>query len=67
MGRRGVNSSKGTDRGSKEEKTFDVSTVAPIALFHVSEEDNEVDKGGSEVTFKWNHNDIVLCATIMLT
>ena len=45
MGRRGVNTSKVTGRGSKEEKMFDVSTVAPIVLFLVTEEDNQVDKG----------------------
>ena len=51
MGRRGVNSSRGTGRGSKGEKTFDVSAVAPIVLFQVSEEENPVDKGGTEVIF----------------
>ena len=66
VGRRGVNSSRGTGRGSKGEKTFDVSEVAPIVLFLVSEEDNEVDKGGSEVMFICNHNEILLCAIIML-
>ena len=54
MGRRGVKTSKVTDRGSKEEINFDVSTVAPIVLFPVTEEDNQVDKGGSEVTFMCN-------------
>jgi hypothetical protein len=58
MGRKGVNSSRGTGRGSKGEKTFDVSAVAPIVLFPVSEEDNEVDKGGSEVMFICNYNEI---------
>ena len=57
MGRRGFNSSRGTKRGSKEEKTFDVSVVAPIVLFPVSEDDNLVDKGGSEVKFIYNPND----------
>ena len=57
MGRRGVNNSKGTGRGSKEEKTFDVSTIAPIVLFPVSEEENQVDKGGSEVTIMCNPDD----------
>ena len=66
MGRRGVNTSKGTRRGSKEEKTFDVSTVAPIVFFPVSEEDNQVDKGGSEVMFMGNHNEITLCAIVMV-
>ena len=56
MGRRGVNSSKGKGRGSKGEKTFDVSVVAPVVLFPVTEEDNEVEKGGSEVKFICNHN-----------
>ena len=49
MGRRGVNSSRGTGRGLKGEKTYDISAVAPIVLFPVSEEDNAVEKGGSEV------------------
>ena len=66
MGRKGVNSSRGTGRGSKGEKTFDVSAVAPIVLFPVSEEDNEVDKGGSEVMFICNHNEILLCEIIQL-
>ena len=57
MGRRGVNTSKGTSRGCREEKLFDVSTVAPIILFLVLEEDNQVEKGGSEVTFMCNPND----------
>jgi hypothetical protein len=51
MGRRGVNSSRATARGSKGEKPFDASTVAPVVLFPVPEEDNLVDKGGSEVMF----------------
>lgn len=59
MGRRGVNSSKGKGRGSKGEKTFDVSAVAPVVLFPVTEEDNEVEKGGSEVKFIYNHNEKV--------
>ena len=59
MGRRGINSSRGTCRNSKGEKTFDVSQVAPVVLFHVSEEDNEVDKGDSEVMFIRNQNDNV--------
>jgi hypothetical protein len=67
MGRRGVNSARGTGRGSKGEKTYDVSTVAPIVLFPVSEEENPVDKGGSQVLFICNPNDIHLCAKIMLT
>ena len=54
MGRRGVNISKVTGRGSKDEKSFGVSMVAPIVLFLVMEEDNQVDKGGSEVTFMCN-------------
>ena len=49
MGRRGVNSSRGTCRGSKGEKTFDTSAVAPIVLFPVSEEENPIDKDGCEV------------------
>jgi hypothetical protein len=49
MGRRGDNSSRGKGRGSKGGKTYDISAVAPIVLFPVSEEDNTVEKGGSEV------------------
>jgi hypothetical protein len=45
MGRRAVNSSRGTSRGSKGKKMFDVAVVAPIVLFPVSKEDNPVDKG----------------------
>src|ERR1700738_2548008 len=67
MGRRGVNSSRGTGRGTKGERTFDVSAVAPIVFFPVSTEDNEVDKGDSEVMFMCNPNDILICAIIMLT
>jgi hypothetical protein len=57
MGRRGVTSSRGTGRGSKGEKTFDVADVAPVVLFPVSEEDNEVDKVGSEVMFNSKQNE----------
>jgi hypothetical protein len=64
MGRRGVTSSKRTGRGSKGEKTFDVSEVAPVVLFPVTEEDNEADKGGSEVMFICNQNEIILCESI---
>jgi hypothetical protein len=67
MGRRKVTSSRGTGRGSERGKTSDVSAVAPIVLFPVSEEDNPVDKGGSEVLFISNPNDIRLCAKIRLT
>ena len=63
MGRRGVNSSRGTSRGSKADKMFDVSAVAPIVLFPVSEEDNQVDKGGSEVMFMCNILEIIVYAT----
>jgi hypothetical protein len=59
MGRRGVKSSKGTGRGSKGDKTFDVAEIAPVVLFPVSEEDNEVDKGGREVMFTRNQNENV--------
>ena len=45
MGRRGVNSSRGTGRDLKGEKTYDISTVAPIVLFLVSEKNNAVEKG----------------------
>jgi hypothetical protein len=62
MGRRGVNSARGTGRGFKGEKT-----VAPIVLFPVSEEEKPVDKGDSQVLFICNPNDIFLCAKIMLT
>ena len=65
MGRRGVTSSKGTGRGSKGEKTFDVEAVAPIVLFPVTEEDNPDDKGGSEVLFLWNPHDIVFVNKVM--
>lgn len=52
MGRQGVNSSRGTVRGSNGEKTFDVSAIAPVVLFPVTEEENQDDKGGSEVIFE---------------
>ena len=67
MGRRGVTSYKGTGRGSKGEKMFDVEAVAPIVLFPVTEEDNPDDKGGSEVLFICNLDEIHVCAKIMLT
>jgi len=67
MGRRGVNTSKGTGRGSKGENFFDVSEVAPVVLFPVTEEVSEIEKGGSEVKFIMNHNEKFLCAIIMLT
>jgi hypothetical protein len=63
-GRRGVNSSRGTGRGSKGEKTFDVSGVPPVVLFPVTKEDNEFDKGGSEVTYFCIHNEIFLCVKL---
>ena len=59
MGRRGINASRGTGRGSKEEKTYDVSEVAPINLFPVSEEENLLDKGDSEVSFRYIPKDII--------
>ena len=62
MGRRGFNSSRGTGRGSQEEKAFDVSEVAPIILFPVSEEENLVDKADSEVWFIYIPNDVILIA-----
>ena len=62
MGRRGFNSSRGTGKGSKEEKTFDVSELAPIILFPVSEEENLVDKEDSEVWFTYIPNDTILIA-----
>ena len=65
MGRRGVTSSKGTSRGSKGEKTFDVEAVAPIVLFPVTEEDTADDKGGSEVVFIKNPHDIVVLKNAM--
>ena len=67
MGRRGVNSSRGTCRGSKGEKTFDVAAVAPIVLVPLSEEENPIDKRGSEVLFIYIPNDIIFFAIIMLT
>ena len=65
MGRRGVNSSRGTARGSQGEKSFDVSGVAPVVLFPVLEEENQVDKGGSEVMFICNHMYIFISAIII--
>ena len=65
MGRRGVNSSRGIGRGFKGEKTFDVSAIAPVVLFAVSEEDNPVDKAGSEVLFICITKDIFLFAIVM--
>ena len=67
MGRRGVNSSRGTARGSQGEKLFDVSEVAPVVLFPVLEEKNQVDKGGSEVMYICNHIYIFRSAIIILT
>ena len=64
MGRRGVKSSRATARGSEGEKPFDVSAVDPVVLFPVSEEENQVDKGGSEVMFMCYHNYISLSAMI---
>ena len=66
MGRKGVNSSRGTGRGPKGEKTYDVTGVAPIVLFPVSEEDNFVDKGGNEVLKINILNDIILIEIVML-
>ena len=66
MGRSGVISSRVTSIGSKGEKTFDVSEVAPIVLFPVTEEDNQVDKGASEVMYICSPSVINLCALIML-
>ena len=66
MGRRGVNSSRSTCGGSKGKKTFDVTGVAPIVLFPVSEEDNFVDKGGNEVLIINTLNDIILIEIVML-
>ena len=51
MGRRGVNSSRVIGRASMEEKTFDVSAIAPTVLFPVSEEDKQIDNGGNEVMY----------------
>ena len=65
MGRKGFNYSRGTGRGSKVEKTFDVTVVAPIVLFPVSEEDNLVEKGGNEVMFVYIPNDVILFAIVM--
>ena len=63
MGRQGVNSSRGTGRGSNEGKIYDVTAVAPIVLFPISEE----DKGGSEVMIIGNLNIIIVFAILMLT
>ena len=63
MGRRGVNSSRGTGRGSNEEKKYDVTAVAPIVLFPVLEE----NKGGSEVMIMGNPNIIIVFVILMLT
>ncbi len=57
MGRRGVNSSRVTGRASMEERTFDVSTVAPIVLFPVSEEDKQIENGVNEVMYMCIHDD----------
>jgi hypothetical protein len=66
MGRRGVNSTRATARGSKGEKPFDVSAVDPVVLFPVPEEENLVDKGGSEVLFICIQTYIFLSAIIIL-
>ena len=55
MGRRGVNSSRGTARECEGEKPFDVSEVAPVVLFPMLEEENEIDKGATEVMYICNH------------
>ena len=49
----------------KGEKTYDITAVAPIVLFPVSEEDNAVEKGGSEVLFMCITKDIYLFAIEM--
>ena len=59
MGRKGGNST------FKGEKTFDIAAVAPIVLFPVSEEDNPVQKGCSEVLFMCITKDIYLFANTM--
>ena len=64
MGRRGVKSSRATVRGPQGDKPFDGSAVAPVILFPVLEEENHVDKGGSEVMFMCYHNGIALSAMI---
>ena len=66
MGRRGVNSSRVTGGASTEEKTFDASVVAPIVLFHVSEEDKQIDNTGSEVMYMCIHDECFFCAIIMM-
>ena len=63
MGRRGVNSSKGIGRGSNEEKKYHVTSVAPIVLFPVSEE----DKGISEVMIMGSPNISIVFAILVLT
>ena len=57
MGRRGVNSFRVTGRASTEEKTFDVSAVAPIVLFPIAEEDKQIDNGGNEVMCMCIHDE----------
>lgn len=66
MGRQGGNSSRGSGRGSNRDEAFDLSAVAPIVLFPVSEEETPVDEGGSEVLYICNPNDILLFAIVML-
>ena len=66
MGRRGLNSSRVTGRASTEEKTFDVSGVAPIVLFPVAEEDKQTENRGSEVMYMCIHDECLFCANVMM-
>jgi hypothetical protein len=62
MGRKGDNSTKATHSRSKQNvETFEKADVAPIVLFPLSEEENPVDKGGSEVLIICKPNAICLC------
>jgi hypothetical protein len=50
MAKKGDKLTKATHNRSKRNvELFEKAEVAPIVLFHVSEEDNPGDKGGSEV------------------
>jgi len=48
-------------RSKRNVESFEKAEVAPIVLFHVSEEENPVDKGGSEVLIICKPNAICLC------
>ena len=62
MARKGDKSTKATHSRSKRNvELFEKAEVAPIVLFPVSEEENAVDKGGSEVFIICKPNAICLC------